>query len=167
MCCLYATDPARPCPANCRRQNFLKCPAITRLHREMQVFPSRLWEFGGPWRPDCVSKHHCHFLMPHLLSLGHVHRCWRRWGYARADIRSTPKRRRKAAFLCLSLSRLRAPEQAKKQTDDPQTRANTRLRALNAQEGRGLDLAGISGICTALACKSLIYQRKRPLTVCR
>ncbi|SCC93454.1 hypothetical protein THIX_30682 [Thiomonas sp. X19] len=35
----------------------------------------------------------------------------------------------------LSLSRSRAPEQAKKQTDGPQTRANTRLLALNAQEG--------------------------------
>ena len=37
--------------------------------------------------------------------------------------------------MCLSLSRSRAPEQAKKQTDGPQTRANTRLQALNAQEG--------------------------------
>ena len=34
-----------------------------------------------------------------------------------------------------SLSRSRPLEQAKKQTDGPQTRANTRLRALNAQEG--------------------------------
>ena len=38
-------------------------------------------------------------------------------------------------FLCLSLSRSRAPEQAKMQTDGSQTRADTRLRALNAQEG--------------------------------
>ena len=41
-----------------------------------------------------------------------------------------------SVFFCLSLSRSRAPEQAKKQTDDPQTPANTRLRTLNAQEGR-------------------------------
>ena len=40
-----------------------------------------------------------------------------------------------SVFFCLSLSRSRAPEQAKKQTDEPQTRANTRLQALNAQEG--------------------------------
>ncbi len=58
-----------------------------------------------------------------------------RWWQARADIRAAPTRRRKAAFLCLSLSRSRAPEHAKKQTDGPQTRANTRLRTLNAQEG--------------------------------
>ena len=38
-------------------------------------------------------------------------------------------------YLCLSLSRSRAPEQAKKQTDGPQTRADPPLRALNAQEG--------------------------------
>ena len=37
--------------------------------------------------------------------------------------------------MCLSLSRSRPLEQAKKQTDGPQTRANTRLQALNAQEG--------------------------------
>ena len=36
--------------------------------------------------------------------------------------------------MCLSLSRSRAPEQAKMQTDALQTRANPRLRALNAQE---------------------------------
>ena len=59
----------------------------------------------------------------------------RRWWQARADIRAAPTRRRKAVFLRLSLSRSRPPEQAKKQTDGPQTRANTRLRALNAQEG--------------------------------
>ena len=40
-----------------------------------------------------------------------------------------------SVFFCFSLSRSRAPEQAKKQTDEPQTRANTRLQALNAQEG--------------------------------
>jgi hypothetical protein len=57
------------------------------------------------------------------------------WWQVRADIRATPTRRRKAVFLCLSLSRSRQLEQAKKQTDGPQTRANTRLRALNAQEG--------------------------------
>lgn len=54
---------------------------------------------------------------------------------ARADFRAAATRRHKAVFLCLSLSRSRAPEQAKKQTDGPQTRANTRLQALNAQEG--------------------------------
>lgn len=37
--------------------------------------------------------------------------------------------------MCFSLSRSRPPEQAKMQTDGPQTRTNTRLRALNTQEG--------------------------------
>ena len=55
---------------------------------------------------------------------------------ARADVRAAPTRRRKAVFLCLSPSRSRPLEQAKKQTDGTQTRANTRLLALNAQEGR-------------------------------
>lgn len=59
----------------------------------------------------------------------------RRWWQAGADIRAALTRRRKAVFLCLSLSRSRRLEQAKKQTDGPQTRANTRLRVLNAQEG--------------------------------
>ena len=59
----------------------------------------------------------------------------RRWWQARADIRAAATRRLRAALLCLSLSRSRPPEQAKKQTDGPQTRANTRLLALNAQEG--------------------------------
>ena len=59
----------------------------------------------------------------------------RRWWQARADIRAAPPRRRKAVFLRLSPSRSRPLEQAKKQTDGPQTRANTRLQALNAQEG--------------------------------
>ena len=59
----------------------------------------------------------------------------RRWWQAGADIRAAPTRRRKAVLLRHSLSRSRPLEQAKKQTDGPQTRANTRLRALNAQEG--------------------------------
>ncbi len=57
------------------------------------------------------------------------------WRQAFADIRAATPRRRKAVFLCLSLSRSRPLEQAKKQTDGPQTRVNPRLRALNAQEG--------------------------------
>ena len=60
-------------------------------------------------------------------------RCWRQ---ARTDLRATPTRRLRAVFLCLSLSRSRPPEQAKKQTNRPQTRANAGLRALNVQEGR-------------------------------
>jgi hypothetical protein len=59
----------------------------------------------------------------------------RRWWQAGADIRAAPTRRRKAVFLHHSLSRSRPLEQAKKQTDGPQTRVNPRLRALNAQEG--------------------------------
>jgi hypothetical protein len=59
----------------------------------------------------------------------------RRWWQTGADIRAAPTRRRKAVFLRHSLSRSRAPEQAKKQTHRPQARANTQLRALNAQEG--------------------------------
>ena len=38
-------------------------------------------------------------------------------------------------FFCLLTSRSLPPEQAKKQTDGSQTRANTRLMALNVQEG--------------------------------
>lgn len=41
----------------------------------------------------------------------------------------------KAGLLCFSLSRSRAPEQAKKQTGGPKASANARLRALYAQEG--------------------------------
>lgn len=41
-----------------------------------------------------------------------------------------------SVFLRHAPSRSRPLEQAKKQTDGPQTRANKRLRALNAQEGR-------------------------------
>jgi hypothetical protein len=59
----------------------------------------------------------------------------RRWWQAGADIRAAPTRRRKAVFLRHSLFQSRPLEQAKKQTDGPQTRANPRLRALNAQEG--------------------------------
>ena len=68
--------------------------------------------------------------LPQILSLIPISRsAW--W----AGIRAAPTRRRQAVFLCLSLSRSRPPEQAKKQTDGPQTRANARLPALNAQEG--------------------------------
>jgi hypothetical protein len=48
-------------------------------------------------------------------------------------------------FLRHSLSRSRPLEQAKKQTDGPQTRANTRLRALNAQEDKAGNRANIGG----------------------
>src|SRR5690606_17193740 len=59
----------------------------------------------------------------------------RHWWQARADVRAAATGRLRAVFLCLSLPRSRPPEQAKKQTDAMQTRANPRLRALNAQEG--------------------------------
>lgn len=55
-------------------------------------------------------------------------------GRGLCGLQGTPGRR-KAVFLRHSPSRSRPLEQAKKQTDGPQTRANTRLRALNAQEG--------------------------------
>ena len=56
-------------------------------------------------------------------------------GFSQAGIRAAPTRRRKAVFLRHSQSRSRPLEQAKKQTDGPQTSVNPRLRALNAQEG--------------------------------
>ena len=55
--------------------------------------------------------------------------------------RTAPTRRLRAVFLCLSLSQSRAPEQAKKQTYDPKTRANTGAMGKKIPTDKGWDLA--------------------------